>query len=142
VFVAIFVPAFTWSFVGQAPRNFPLPTLLWRSQHTTTNEVQRHGQLHNDTSDQETAYRVRFLRTHCDPWLTTDVSSAAGGGVVVVKVGPDGVQFHVHKPLLVHHSGPWKEAKENLVTLSDVEPGTCESGPNYLHLEYDTVVAR
>jgi len=66
--------------------------------------------------------------------LTFNTSAAATGGVVVVKVGPNSVQFHVHKPLLMHHSeyfrkalsGSWKEAEENVVTLKDVEPETCK----------------
>jgi hypothetical protein len=49
---------------------------------------------------------------------------------VVLKVGLDQKQFHIHKALLVHHSeyfrkalnGPWKEATEGVVKLEDVEP--------------------
>jgi hypothetical protein len=54
-------------------------------------------------------------------------------GIVTVKVGTDSVEFHVHKALLVRHSeyfknalnGSWEEAKENVVTLDDVDSGTC-----------------
>ncbi|KAF2833633.1 hypothetical protein CC86DRAFT_12548 [Ophiobolus disseminans] len=58
------------------------------------------------------------------------LGSATTEGIVIIKVGPDGVKYHFHKSLLVHHSeyfrkalsGPWKEAEGDLVTLDDVEP--------------------
>jgi hypothetical protein len=51
-------------------------------------------------------------------------------GFVVIEVGQNRKQYHVHKAVLVKHSeyfqnalnGPWKEASQRLVSLTDVEP--------------------
>jgi len=64
--------------------------------------------------------------------LTVD-SAAALQGTVVIEVGPERKKYHVHRALLTHQSdyfrralnGEWKEAKEGLVTLDDVEPSIC-----------------
>ncbi|KAH7084946.1 hypothetical protein BKA63DRAFT_6393 [Paraphoma chrysanthemicola] len=60
------------------------------------------------------------------------VGNTVSEGIVIVAVGKEGTPYHVHKALLIHHSdyfrkalsGPWKEAREGLVTLEDVEPST------------------
>jgi hypothetical protein len=62
--------------------------------------------------------------------ITDRRSTVVGEGVVVLKVGPDQKQYHIHKALLVHHSeyfrkalnGPWKKATERVIKLEDVEP--------------------
>jgi hypothetical protein len=56
-------------------------------------------------------------------------------GVVIVEIGAERKKYCIHKALLVHHSkyfngalrGSWKEAREGLVTLEDVEPAACKS---------------
>lgn len=56
--------------------------------------------------------------------------SALVAGTVFLEAGPDRRRYDVHKALLVHHSGyfrnalkgPWKEAEEGVLTLEDVEP--------------------
>ncbi|KAH7094574.1 hypothetical protein FB567DRAFT_600176 [Paraphoma chrysanthemicola] len=58
------------------------------------------------------------------------LNKATKEGVVVVEIGTGPVRHHVHKALLQYHSeyfrgvfnGPWKEAKEGVVRLSDIEP--------------------
>ncbi|KAF1955500.1 hypothetical protein CC80DRAFT_415162 [Byssothecium circinans] len=50
--------------------------------------------------------------------------------MAIVEVGPERKKFHIHKALLTHHSeyfrkalsGPWIEAQESVVKLSDVDP--------------------
>jgi hypothetical protein len=50
--------------------------------------------------------------------------------VVILKVGPDEKEYHIHKALLMHHSEhfreslkrPWMEAEEGVVMLEYVEP--------------------
>ncbi|KAH7094591.1 hypothetical protein FB567DRAFT_574567 [Paraphoma chrysanthemicola] len=58
-------------------------------------------------------------------------STAVGGSFVTVKVGSESKIYHIHKPLLIHHPGyfrnalrgSWKEAQEGVVTLADVDSG-------------------
>lgn len=53
--------------------------------------------------------------------------------IVIIKIGPDSVPYHVHKSLLSHHSayfdrafkGNWREAEDGVVTLEDVDCSTC-----------------
>ncbi|KAJ8112978.1 hypothetical protein OPT61_g4787 [Boeremia exigua] len=62
-------------------------------------------------------------------------------GTVIIRVGPEGVPYHVHKALLRHHSeyftralnGNWKEAEENLITLDDVD---CSTFDTFVHWIY------
>jgi hypothetical protein len=58
---------------------------------------------------------------------------ALGEGIGTIEIGADRKQYCVHKTLLMHHSkyfrkalqGPWKEARESVVTLKDIEPAVC-----------------
>ncbi|KAI4960045.1 hypothetical protein J4E86_001664 [Alternaria arbusti] len=61
-------------------------------------------------------------------------SVAAQRGIpvhVVVEVGPERKEYYVQKAFLTHHSdyfrkalsGTWKEAKDGVVSLDDIEPG-------------------
>ncbi|KAF2662292.1 hypothetical protein K491DRAFT_739553 [Lophiostoma macrostomum CBS 122681] len=61
---------------------------------------------------------------------------------ILIKVGPDETKFHVHKSLLIRHSGyfkgalgseTFKEAQDNVVTLPDVEPETFEDFTAFLY---------
>ncbi|KAF9693671.1 hypothetical protein EKO04_008458 [Ascochyta lentis] len=57
------------------------------------------------------------------------IVSAQADGVVIVEVGPAHKKYYLHKALVVFHSeyfrkalqGSWKEAKEGIVRLEDVE---------------------
>ncbi|KAF2035577.1 hypothetical protein EK21DRAFT_107098 [Setomelanomma holmii] len=59
------------------------------------------------------------------------LNTAIGGAFVTVKVSAKGKAYHIHKPLLVHHSeyfrgarrGSCEEVRDGVVTLGDVEPG-------------------
>jgi hypothetical protein len=61
-------------------------------------------------------------------------SSPTTAGIVVVEIGPDHIKQFLHKALLIYHSkyfqkalkGEWKEAREGVVVLKDVEPAVCE----------------
>jgi hypothetical protein len=67
--------------------------------------------------------------------LRSAVTSEGPPSIIVVEVGPDRKRYHVHKTFLTHYSeyfrkalrGKWKEAKEGLVKLDDVEVGACKS---------------
>jgi hypothetical protein len=56
-----------------------------------------------------------------------------GEGIVTIEIGAHRKRYCVHKALLMHHSehfrkalqGPWKEAREGVVTLEDIEPAVC-----------------
>ncbi|KAH4037024.1 hypothetical protein HBI25_055030 [Parastagonospora nodorum] len=58
------------------------------------------------------------------------LASALLAGSVTLEIGPYHLKYSVHKALLVYHSGyfrnalrdSWKEGKENLIVLKDVEP--------------------
>ena len=53
--------------------------------------------------------------------------------MVVVEIGSMGKKYYLHKSLLVFHSeyfrkalqGSWKEAKEGIVRIDDIEPAEC-----------------
>lgn len=71
-------------------------------------------------------------------------------GVVVIKLGPKGIDYHVHKALLVHHSeyfrnaltGRWKESEEQAITLADVEPDACTYVPSWRSPDVFTIAHR
>ncbi|KAH4412453.1 hypothetical protein HBH92_112180 [Parastagonospora nodorum] len=58
------------------------------------------------------------------------IGSALLAGSVTLEIGPYHLKYSVHKALLVYHSeyfhnalrDSWKEGKENLIVLEDVEP--------------------
>lgn len=59
---------------------------------------------------------------------------AREGSFVIVEIA-NSVRYHLHRALLIRHSdyfkkalnGPWKEAREGVVRLDDMESGPCES---------------
>ncbi|KAH7085153.1 hypothetical protein BKA63DRAFT_485128 [Paraphoma chrysanthemicola] len=68
-------------------------------------------------------------------------SAAARGGSLVVQVGPEYVEYAVHKALLTEQSeyfkralgGPWKEAEEGIVRLDDVDCSIFEIFVDWLY---------
>ncbi|KAH3964080.1 hypothetical protein HBI73_034740 [Parastagonospora nodorum] len=64
------------------------------------------------------------------PQLTTILRSVLLEGTITLEIGPNRVEYHVHKALLVYHSeyfqraleGPWKETENGVFTLIDVQP--------------------
>ncbi|KAI4628617.1 hypothetical protein J4E83_003170 [Alternaria metachromatica] len=64
---------------------------------------------------------------------------------VIVEVGDAKTRYHVHRSLLVEHSGyfkkalngPWKEAQDGVVILEDVECSTCE-GKTFRSMHHST----
>ncbi|KAF2117816.1 hypothetical protein BDV96DRAFT_462079, partial [Lophiotrema nucula] len=63
---------------------------------------------------------------------------------VVVKVGAEGKEYHVHKRLLTHYSdyfkgalnnGTFKEAEDGVVVISDVDICTFEGFVEYLYTQ-------
>lgn len=74
--------------------------------------------------------------------LTARSTATTEGGIVVVEIA-NGVKHQIHRALLVRHSeyfktalkGPWKEAKEGMVRLEDVESGPCRHPIRLLAME-------
>jgi hypothetical protein len=73
----------------------------------------------------------------------TTYSTATKEGFVVLEVGPQKQHYHLHKALLVHHSdyfrsamnGSWKEAKEKVISLKDVETTAVEIFIHWLYTQ-------
>lgn len=88
--------------------------------------------------------RVRIAHPLRRQSLIHRVRPASLDGVVVVAIGAERQKYHVHKALLVHHSkyfanalgGAWREGKEGLVTLEDVEPAICKCLCPWFLLQY------
>ncbi|KAH9881302.1 hypothetical protein IAQ61_000025 [Plenodomus lingam] len=65
------------------------------------------------------------------------------GRFAVVEIGPAHTQYHIHAALLSKHSkffkkalnGPWKEAKERVVKLEDVECATFDVFTDWLYTQ-------
>jgi hypothetical protein len=61
--------------------------------------------------------------------LPSDVARKGPEGIVTLLIGPEHTPYYLHRDFLMHHSGyfkkalagPWKEAEERVVTLSDVD---------------------
>lgn len=76
---------------------------------------------------------VYYLSTNT--YADSSCSLTAREAIILVEVGQEGLEYRVHKALLIHDSeyfrkalnGPWKEAEEGKVSLKDVETGTCKS---------------
>lgn len=57
-----------------------------------------------------------------------------GDGDTVVEVGADHRKYYINKAVLTRHSeffatalqGPWREAREGVIILDDIEPAICE----------------
>jgi hypothetical protein len=70
------------------------------------------------------------------------LGSALLAGTVTRVVGPTRLKYYVHKILLVHHSEyfrnalkwPWKEAKEGVIILEDVESAVGTYSGHALHI--------
>ncbi|KAF2653381.1 hypothetical protein K491DRAFT_603031 [Lophiostoma macrostomum CBS 122681] len=67
----------------------------------------------------------------------------AQGGTMIVEVGTEKKQYHVHKKLISAHSeyfrkaldGSWREAQDGKVVLDDIEPTTFNIFINWLYTQ-------
>lgn len=79
---------------------------------------------------------------HPDSTILSSDRRAATDGIVVVEIGTEQREYHVHKALLTHHSeyfrralsGSWKEAQEGVIPLHDIDPATCTSSHQSHHM--------
>ncbi|KAI4936770.1 uncharacterized protein J4E92_001495 [Alternaria infectoria] len=78
------------------------------------------------------------------PPLHSVTSQQSAPANVIIEVGPDGNKYYVQKAFLVHYSeyfskalsGTWEEAKNGVVTLTDVLPGVFNLFVEWLYTQH------
>ncbi|RYO32488.1 hypothetical protein AA0111_g4571 [Alternaria arborescens] len=88
-------------------------------------------QIHRSTSLQTEGMSSATISTpKAMPPLHSVIAQHGAISAIIVEVGPDRRKYHVQKAFLTHYSeyfskalnGAWKEAKDKIIRLIDIEP--------------------
>ncbi|RYN51240.1 hypothetical protein AA0114_g5620 [Alternaria tenuissima] len=88
-------------------------------------------QIHRSTSLQTEGMSSATISTpKAMPPLHSVIAQHGAIAAIIVEVGPDRRKYHVQKAFLTHYSeyfskalnGAWKEAKDKIIRLTDIEP--------------------